>query len=192
MDAFIDYIHIAENINLSKELRSICKEYLSDSKTTKKYQGEQTTFFDNQFINDPRLVDFYNFIVNESLVYSDIIGVDTSLISSSITALWFSNIGLNGNHQYHSHSPGSHLSGTFYIDIDENSSPIIFLSRSFYNDIWFDLPYREKNMYSSTSIQIPPKNGRLLLWKSDMIHGVVNNQTHTRNSCSFNINFFRK
>lgn len=192
MDAFIDYIHLADNVDLSKELKSICEEYLSKCHTTKKYRGERTTFFDNQFINDTRLIKLYDFVVEESLVYLDVIGVDRLSVSPSITALWFSNIGSNGNHQYHSHSPGSHLSGTFYIDIEPDSSPIIFLSRFFYNDIWIDLPYKEKNMYSASTIQIPSKNGRLLLWKSDMIHGVVNNQTDVRNTCSFNITFFRK
>ena len=62
MDAFIDYIHLADNVDLSKELKSICEEYLSKCHTTKKYQGERTTFFDNQFINDTRLIKLYDFL----------------------------------------------------------------------------------------------------------------------------------
>jgi len=192
MDAFSDYIHIKDNPELADLISSRCKNYLDQCSADEKYQGEKTTFFEHTLTEDTELIPLYNFLFEESFEYCKIIGIDVNVLTPSIDSIWVSNIGYRGSHPYHTHSPGSHLSGTFYVAVEEDSSPITFLSRFFYNDSWYDLPFVQKNQYSASSIRIPSFNGRLVLWKSDLIHGVLDNKTKTRIAISFNITLHRK
>lgn len=192
MDAFSDYIHTKDNLELANLIVSRCKHHLDQCSVDEKYQGEKTTFFEYALIEDIELTPLYNFLLEESFEYCKVIGVDIGMIVPRIDSLWISNVGYKGSHSHHTHCPGSHLSGTFYVDIEEGSSPITFLSRFFYNDIWYNLPFVQKNQYSASSIRIIPSNGRLILWKSDLIHGVVENKTQNRIAVSFNVTLYRK
>jgi uncharacterized protein (TIGR02466 family) len=189
MELFTDYIHKTENPQLADLISSTCIEHLNSSETDSRYTGNKTTFFSQNFLYDPLLVPLYNYIIKESINYAKVLGLDTEKISPTITALWISNTGVLGTHPYHTHSPGSHISGTFYVLPDEGSSPITFLSKHFYNDVWYNLPFINKNKYSATSQSIEPTKGKMLMWKSDLIHGVLTNNSNTRIAISFNLNW---
>lgn len=192
MDAFTDYIHVTENIELANSILPRCEYHLNTCVIDGRYQGHQTTFFQKELIDDIELNELYDYLILESIQFCTVVGIDVDQIKPNIDSLWISNMGLQGNHPYHTHSPGSHLSGTFYVQTDTESSPINFLSRFFYNDIWYNLPFSIKNQYSAPSVRFLPKPGRLLIWKSDLIHGVVDNKTSTRIAVSFNITLQRK
>lgn len=192
MDAFSEYVHVTDNVQLANRISDRCQYHLNQCQPSDKYQGEKTTFFDKTILNDVELDALYNYILEQSREFCYIIGVDVNLVHPVISSLWISTIGYHGNHPYHTHCPDSHISGTFYVNIDAGSAPITFLSRFFYNDVWYNLPFIKKNQYSAPSIKIPPINGRLIMWKSDLIHGVLRNETKIRVAISFNILLQRK
>ena len=54
-----------------------------------------------------------------------------------------------GRHELHTHSPDSHISGNFYINVEKNSSDIIFYRQEYFNNILSDMPITNYNVYNS-------------------------------------------
>lgn len=90
------------------------------------------------------------------------------------------------------------LSGTFYVDVSDNSGDLIFhAGREDYGlmtheasivripEIFFK---NYKNLHTRPIYKVKPKSGDLLIWFADVIHGVEQNKSERdRISISFNL-----
>ena len=93
----------------------------------------------------------------------------------------------NGLHEFHNHGKNSHLCGNFFINCDEKSSFLIFQKPDLNNDIFIDLNYNTFDSSNSLEWKIKPEIGKIILWKSNLIHGVRLNESNNRISISFNV-----
>ena len=98
-----------------------------------------------------------------------------------ITTSWFTNSEQGKYGQYHNHS-NSMFSGVFYFT--ENPSSIRFTN--FNRCTSFGVIPTEYNVYNSTSWEVKPSKGTILLFPSE-IHHYVNISYNKRKSLAFNI-----
>lgn len=98
-----------------------------------------------------------------------------------ITTSWFTNSEQGKYGQYHSHS-NSMFSGVFYFS--ENPSSIRFTN--FNKGTSFGLIATEYNVYNSSSWEVKPSKGTILLFPSEL-HHYVELSNNIRKSLAFNI-----
>jgi uncharacterized protein (TIGR02466 family) len=96
----------------------------------------------------------------------------------------------SGDQPFHAHI-NSFISGTFYLDHDDNAAPIEFvnpkLSHQTEPAISFTPDHNLTTVFSAPTAQIKPIPGDLLLWQSHIRHGYSNNQSPNRLSLSMNM-----
>ena len=108
---------------------------------------------------------------------------------------WFSIQDVNGMLKEHQH-PESIISGVFYINVDENSNPLVFKNPNPIIPFTYGSPisYPERSKYNEDVFYIQPKNGELTLFPSWLIHGCkyIANKNKDRISISFNTSLTNK
>ena len=127
-------------------------------------------------------------IINNSILFiQNVMGykIDDSVL---VTDSWI-NISRKGAFQHPHYHTNSFISGTYYVSLEEGSSPLEFN----YSDIspfsqrqsltLDKLSYTKYNSDAFVNIQ----EGSLVLWPSHLTHGFSNNQSDQRISISFNV-----
>tara|TARA_Y100001968_G_C19356396_1_gene717406 strand:- start:60 stop:737 length:678 start_codon:yes stop_codon:yes gene_type:complete len=146
----------------------------------------------NLFNQFPQLSHLKSELINCCLYYINLTGYLCEEVV--VNDAWL-NIGQKGSIlQWHNHS-NSYLSGTYYINFD----PIKHSSLAFKNDrlnttsfntpsITIPVNEKSKTVFNSPSFQINAKEGDILIWKSNLIHGYeIPNKDKNRITLSFNI-----
>ena len=137
---------IPDYIEINKELKKIILEhrenYIPDLGSDKSNVKAWHSHFDTHY-KEPR----FNILINKILKKSqEFLKINCNLHPLNFWVMEYE----KGNHAVkHNHWPAS-LSGVYYIDVEENSSPIIF----------------------ENNFTIEPKNGMLLLFPSIVNHEV--------------------
>ena len=186
MNIFPTYLHIDNNLNLANKLLPICKELLSNIDLNENYPNGKTSYFDNTILNKYNFKELNDYIAKELNTFFDNINVSHINIKLKINDIWVSEMYKNGFHPLHTHSPGSIISGNFYVSSPENSADLIF-RRPDWNTDPFKLLNLENNEYTSNLYKLKAETGKLIMWKSDLLHEVINNQSSSRIAISFNI-----
>jgi uncharacterized protein (TIGR02466 family) len=100
-----------------------------------------------------------------------------------ITQSWINKSGKGASHHNHTHA-NSIVSGVWYPHVIDNMPPINFYSGT---DKMISLQYGSRNIFNSPTYFIPPVKGDLILFPSDLVHGVPENKAdEDRYSLSFN------
>jgi uncharacterized protein (TIGR02466 family) len=86
-----------------------------------------------------------------------------------VTQSWITVTKEKEQHHMH-HHPNSFLSGTLYIDVDENVDKIGFQRPNIFNSI--KLPTNEPNSYTKHTEFVPAKKGRIVIFPSHVEHFV--------------------
>ena len=95
-----------------------------------------------------------------------------------------------GSQPFHAHV-NSFISGTFYLDHDDEAAPIEFvnpkLSHQIEPCITFTPNPNNSTVFSQPTGMVKPVPGDLLLWESHIRHGYNNNRSKNRLSISMNM-----
>ena len=91
-----------------------------------------------------------------------------------------------GSHSTHIHSPENQISGNFYISAEPNSSNIVF-SKDMHGDLFQSIKKKKYTIVNSQDWSFAPEPGRLLIWESDLMHRVEQNNSDSRISITFNL-----
>ena len=101
-----------------------------------------------------------------------------------ITQSWMNKTTPGGYHNKHNH-PNSIVSGTFYIETNENDV-IEFFKPGIETAAW-NFPTNEWNTWNSETWKMPVSSGQLLLWRSSLPHSVPTMKgPNNRYSLAFN------
>ena len=105
-----------------------------------------------------------------------------------ITSCWANINPTGGKNSTHTH-PNNYLSGVYYVSIPEGAATIVFRDpRAQASPIM--PPIKNRNQYNGNNVNVPVKEGRLILFPAWLSHEVPVNQTeYDRVSISFNIMF---
>jgi hypothetical protein len=117
-------------------------------------------------------------------IYTDRIGILPVRFGNS----WFAIQDIGGILKQHYHG-GSILSGSLFINVDENSTPIVFDNPNPFNNFLFHAGVQEKlTHYTYNTYEFAPNNGDLIIFPSSLVHGSSYrpNQTKDRMIISFN------
>ena len=128
--------------------------------------------------------------IKEAVDYfvKDVLGINEQF---KITTSWINRNGKDEHIHKHSH-PNSIFSGVYYVDVNPQSSPIIFEKPYLYTNIAHQsvqLTYDEhnKNQYNTDYYGIHPAEGELLMFPSWLEHTVLAQESEVhRISLAFN------
>ena len=189
MDIFKNYLQIYDNIDLAQDLYGVCKDVLDKTPKNNQYPNGKTTYFDKDIIKEyeKQFLDCSNWFIALGYKFLETQEFDTSKIQLVMNDFWVSEMNQNGFHEAHTHTPGSLISGNFYIHCPKDSASINFYRPEWLNDIFTNLPKKNYNAYNSTQWNIPAKVGRCLMWRSDLTHSVNKNSNDSRIAISFNL-----
>jgi len=121
-------------------------------------------------------------------VYVDVLNYEGEL---DITSCWLNVCEVGGSQPFHNHG-NSVISGTFYVNADENSNLTFqspFTQSSNFNNVFVNYPSNNPCEYNfhHSYMTVPLTSGDCLFWNSYLSHGYFNNQTQSRMSISFNM-----
>ena len=169
-------------LTVSTYEKNIAKEFdfIKDLEFHDNIQGLTRTSKDFFILNRPELADLKKFIEYQINLYvKNIYGSGDEV---AITQSWVNKTKKGDFHQNHTHS-NSLISGVFYPLLDETLPPIMF--KKFTREI--SLNTREKNKFNSDIYKLNLKSKSLVLFPSNITHGVpINQSNNLRYSLAFN------
>ena len=188
MDLFTRELHNVFNEELAKELYPTCREILDNPKEDNRYLFGKTTFWQQRIMKENmyKFANFFKFVDKEARKLLDKLDIDIEDKEIHIKDFWVSEMYKGGSHTTHVHSPENHLSGNFYVHAEPNSSNIVF-TRDMHGDLLHFIKRKKHTKYNSAQWSFPPEPGRLLMWESDLMHSVEQNQSDSRISLTFNL-----
>ena len=149
------------------------------------YRNQEATIKLNK---DPRMFNFYRFIVSEARKFLDFQNVDHTEYRLTSSFL-INRVGKESTHLLHSH-PGSILSGCFYLKTAPDSSPLIFKDpRDYYKYIYYNPIFGRNTSYSLLPEHVVNvQDGLLMMWPSWLEHEVpLSNSNEDRITIAFNL-----
>ena len=168
-----------------KELDFILKQ---ETDGTKKNLSNRIGL-DNNILNAKPLKEIKKQIEECLLHYVHAFADASSNIEPVLICSWLNYTKLNQNHHRHGH-PNSLISGTLYVNVDENTDSIVFFKNKSvghgFDSYSFDKPAMN-NMWNANRFPVKVNNGLIVLFPSYLDHFVPPVQTnHTRISLAFN------
>lgn len=156
------------------------------------YEGGWTSFFAPQTDLSviPGIDEVAQAAVGVSVAYARELKLDVNPEKAKLQ-LWVSVIRNGGHHGIHCH-PGSVVSGTFYVDVDEKSAPLMLMNPTRHFRHHEPRPARAEDFgpFTSEQLTIKPEQNLMVVWPAWLDHHVVR---HTDNkprvSMSFNVDF---
>ena len=170
---------------LAITLLPIIKQYLDSKEELTYHWGYKTTFaVESGLEKYNELNEFTKLIVNRAKSFLDNQGYDISNAEFTIQ-IFASDMTLNDSHGIHTH-PNALISGVFYLDVEETSSPIIFYDPRPFRK-FLALPRSKETIASYEKVVFVPTNGLFLLWESWLEHEVPKNKSTKRTTLVFNL-----
>jgi uncharacterized protein (TIGR02466 family) len=141
---------------------------------------------DENYKNLDDVLKFKEKILSNALKVLNEYDYTSEKIQFEVTNLWFNimeNMGYQNSHNHY----GYVLTGTFYIDVPEECSPIVFYS-PIENMQPYNRVYDKQNELNSKTWTIYPKTGEMYFWLSSLSHGVLPTEFQgSRITCSYDI-----
>jgi len=170
---------------VASEILPVVKQHLDAKEELTYHWGYKTTFKVEFGLEKFKEFDqFTNLIVNKAKVFLDKQGYDVSNAEFTVQ-IFASDMTVNDSHGIHTH-PNAIISGVFYLDVDENSAPIVFYDPRPFRK-FLALPRSQETIASYEKVMIMPFNGLLLLWESWLEHEVPKNKSTKRTTLVFNL-----
>lgn len=177
-----------ENPFLAARLKKPVEDILSDEELLSPFLTYDSTFDPRCQIEDkielPKVFDeFKEYAYNNSINFLSKIGYDVDAMELSIE-FGLNKMNRGDRHQKHVHS-GCVLTGTFYVDFPEGSSPLVLHDPRLHREM---LPYpKKKTEFVNDRYVTEIKTGSMCLLESYVAHEVMTNNTDGRLVILFNI-----
>jgi uncharacterized protein (TIGR02466 family) len=171
------------NPALANEMLPICRSILSNDDLLTNAWGYKNTYDPGIGIaNLPKLSKFKSYIISVANEFLDSLGYHKIEFDPQI---FTSQMNEKDSHGRHSH-PGAVLSGVFYLNVPEGSSPIQFYDPRPWRDTRV-LPVKKETQFTNSSFNFNPSAGDLLMWESWLHHEVIPNNSKDRVTLVFNL-----
>jgi uncharacterized protein (TIGR02466 family) len=181
------------NIPLAEAMLPVARKYLDD----KEYIGNRWDYkntFDKSWklVEQPDIKPYTDYVTEKSKQFLDEIGYNPNVYEWHKT-VFVSEIFKNDNHEKHSH-PDSTISGLLYLQVPENSAPLIFMDPRPHRN-FISMPKTPRNTVTNREkIVIIPRKGLFLAWESWLPHAIPksNNEGEGRITMVFNLKGIQK
>jgi len=173
------------NVPLAEKMLPIVKKYLEDDKCTKNL-GYKTTFSACQLHQYPEFNEFSNYVCDLGHKFLDRQGYDSRSLNLS-TQMFANEMHSGDEHMQHTH-PNCLLSGVFYLQVDSESSPLVFIDPRPFRK-FFSLKHSRLTEFNQAEYSFNVENGLIIMWESWLEHYVPKNLNlnGSRISLVFNI-----
>lgn len=139
--------------------------------------------------NKESLDALLHLITAEVIKYLNNLSVDMDTFGVGVRELWL-NLSKKGDFQeYHQHS-GNDVSAVYFLQGEEGSGNLVLKSMESMSEK--PLPFKENTLPNSTTYEIKPKPGRLVIFRSHVPHMVQENKSSDRVSMALNLGLFQK
>lgn len=160
-------------------------ELAADSTPSAWYCSVATTFGERaQVLTDEPLTALFPFISANVATFAKQLGWRSDGFTPAIFESWL-NVYRRGTFQEVHQHPMSHLSGVYYVDAPPDSGSLFFQSPE---PSMYRPDYEPTSRHGEGSMVYPPQTGLLVLFPSELRHGVQPNMSdHDRVSLAFNV-----
>jgi len=175
------------NKKLADEMLPLCKNVLADESNNTAQWGYKTSYepaTGNGLEKLPQFHRFEKYICSVGKEFLKELGYNTDEIEF-LPSIFTSEMKPGDRHGRHCH-PGAILSGVFYLEMPQNSSPIKFFDPRRWRDTRL-MPTKKDTIYTREEFVFQPVSGDLLLWESWLHHEVVPNNSDNRITLVFNL-----
>ena len=179
------YIHNNFYTEGHSELHRWLLDYFEQGMVTKRTPelNVSSTHMVNNFNNEPIFQPLIEAIREEVLNFAITLGYDISVFHLPLLNIW-ANLSETGDHLFPHNHPGSFISGAYYIECDSDLDVIKFYNDT--NNMITPSPFPNNYSFEDASYVCEPK--RLLLFKSNFIHGCPAIKGKRKIVVSFNFN----
>jgi len=176
-----------ERERLIRRIRQISEDDAEGMQISRqRYPNGYTSYYTRNMLHgDPAFGPLASFIQHMATKYSAQQYWDVERYELFLSSLWCN---INGQYSFHSEHlhPFSHISGVFYISCPSDSGSILFKDPR-PGRAMVPPPLAQFRPENSTLVNIPPEDGKLLMFPSFLEHSVEQNLTTTeRIGMSFN------
>lgn len=177
-------LHI-NNRFLADEMLPICRNILDDEQLLTNKWDYKNTYTPGQGIEQlPQMNKFLTYVKSIAKQYLNDLGYDSNAISFD-PQVFTSQMNKGDSHGRHCH-PGAVLSGVFYLNMPENSSPIQFYDPRPWRDTRV-MPIKRETEHNRPSFNFNPSAGDFIMWESWLHHEVIPNKSDDRITLVFNL-----
>jgi uncharacterized protein (TIGR02466 family) len=155
---FVDNKDILTTSLNSPNFKTTIMEHHCESAVIKKY------------VNDENINQLKEIIAKNAFTYLQGTGYDEEKFDLKVPNLWLNEMQSESYSQAHSHY-GYNLSGTYYVEMPENSGSIFFTNPVITNTCPNNF-IKNYTAFNSGKWEIKPKEGDMIFWKSDLVHSV--------------------
>lgn len=174
------------NVRLAEEMLPICRSILDNDQYVTNQWDYKNTYTTGEGIEElPQLLKFRQYIMSVGKDFLKNIGYNSDILNDRIPQIFTSQMNEKDSHGRHAHA-GAILSGVFYLNVPEGSSPIQFYDPRSHRDI-LSLPVNRDTPFSENGVSFLPRKGELMIWESWLHHEVVPNNCKDRVTLVFNL-----
>jgi uncharacterized protein (TIGR02466 family) len=171
---------------LERNLSSNELSFIKDNELKIRPNNGNFTSTDHEILEKTEMTELKFFILQEVKKYFNNVICPDNSVEPYITLSWLNFTYKNGHHHRHSHN-NSIISGVFYIQV-ANDDKIWFYNEKHKS---IDITTKEFNIFNSSSWWVPAEANNLLLFPSELMHG-VNEITSEESRISLSFNVFVK
>jgi len=178
-----NFISENECIEISKHARTITNSTLlgySDSISQKHNSNVNESVIKDIMQNVDNCETLENRLLEVINDYTEKVGLSPVTLTNS----WI-NIQKKGSTLLPHRHPGHTISGTLYLKVDSESSPIIFSTPNPFTSFYTSSKVKD-TLFNYENVRITPKNGVLVLFPSWLLHSGGTNNSEERIALSFN------
>jgi uncharacterized protein (TIGR02466 family) len=181
---FPTFISYTYNKEILPKIQHIFDNFNWNLVVDDRYPNGYTTFYGGIELSEElkqSMPELCEFILINSYELAERQKINLEKNKLKITSFWLNRMLKNGFHSKHLHTH-SLYSGTYYTNVDNTNSNIVFFDSRLYKQF-------SPKIVPEEIVQYKPENGKMLLWDSYLEHEVdVNVSDKPRDSISFNIN----
>jgi uncharacterized protein (TIGR02466 family) len=158
------------NEQLAEDMLPVAKKYLNDNKFANNKFNYRNTFSNSwELAKQPDIKPYKDYITSKSKSFMNELGYDLNPIE--LDSMVFVSEMFKGNHHGEHTHPDSIISGLLYLQVPENSAPLIILDPRPHRN-FISLPKSKNSSYTAGKHLIMPRKGLFLCWESWLPHVV--------------------
>jgi len=175
----IPVYHTETGYNITSSDIKICQEFST--------QSNDFNYFSNNFsVLEEESMSEISAVIHAHIRKYQLEVCGMNLQDFYITDSWIARTPPGGKHIIHNH-PNSILSGTFYINVPQDSALLFYTEVEMFKTFKFWFDYSKETDYNRTITRVPVKTSDIVIFPSWLNHGVeLNNSNQERIVIGFN------
>jgi uncharacterized protein (TIGR02466 family) len=163
------------SLELAKKIFTDNKNIFTPSAVSENFNTTLVAYYvekadTNKYLNENDVDQLKQVIKYNAFKFLEISGYDVNKFDLKVANFWLNEMQSESVSKHHIHY-GSSLSGTYYVELPQNSEIILFRNPVELNTCT-GAPALNNTPFNSWEFMLNPKEGDMVFWKSDLVHSV--------------------